>query len=325
MPRLDDELPYEELDPCCQREIDDNRRNMRIKSELRRYDRSNHRLDIQKAVMGNLKVKSSCACCGNVSKDYPLLIALREKSKVGKENLDTSSVEGKDNIGKDNVDEEDQNSDEEEDEFDALLNESITPYEMERLYAVQEMKSKLEFAQSMGYGVHREDTVGHLKEMIDDQERVVCHVFDPSSLSCAHMDIILETLAGKYIGTRFRRISQSSLSRLQSKFPVSISDTCLLCFVNGTLIHSSSIHAFGIETEIYLNDVERFLERTHVLSDELNTPTLQPMVNADERDDDEKYCDEPGCSRKFAHEHVGSGFSLLSSSEALSPNYMQSL
>ena len=323
MPKANDELPYEELDPCCQREVDNNRRNARITSELRQYDRSNHRLDLKKAVMGNLRLKSSCACCTSTTlMDYPLLVATREKIKMGNKTLDISNEvkdSGDDGIG-------DGESSEEEDEFDALLNEAMTPYEMERFHAVQEMKSRVELAQSMGYGLHREDTVDHLLDMIvSENERVVCHVFDPSSLSCAYMDVILEDLAQKYLGTRFRRIPQSSLSRLQTKFPLSSQHTSLLCFIDGSLEHFSSIDTFGAGSDIYIHDVEKFLDHAHVLSDEVVVPNCPGNAEDEEVDDGERYCDEPGCLRRFAHEHVGSSFSFLSSSEALPPNRLQSL
>ena len=324
MPRVDDELPYEELDPCCQREIDDNRRNLQIKYELRRYDRSNHRLDIQKAVLGNLQLKTStCICCNHGIKDYPLLVSLRERFK-GEKAETASLMEGRDSGVRD-MGQDDQNSNDDDDEFDDLLNEVMTPYEVERMNAVKEIQSKVESARAMGYGVHHEESVEHLMTMISDQERVVCHIYDPSSLSCAYMDVILENLAAKYFGTRFRRIPVSSLPRLKVNLDIPLSESGLLCFMDGSLIHSSSIHAFGIENDIYLNDVERFLDHTHILSQEVFVSTRYLNEEAEERDEAEKYCDEPGCGRRFAHEHVGSGFSFLSASDALPKNHMQSL
>lgn len=311
MPRIDDELPYDELDPCCQREIDDNRRNQRIKSELRRFDRSNHRLDLKQAVLGNTRVRTRCECC-NVPRDYPLLAEARDRLMKSKEDSQAFA------------DSNTESEEEEQDEFEFLMNESMTPYEIERLNAVNELKSKLQFAESYGYGIHREDTAGHLLRMIEDKEYLVCHVFDPSSVSCASLDLVLEDLARKFLGTRFRRISLSDAGPLQAHFKIQKMEVILICFGSGSLIHSSPIRIFGAGGDIYPRDVETFLEHSHVLSSEMIVPMLKQNDEGEELAV-EKYCDEPGCYRPFAHEHVGTSSSLLSSSEALAPNRMQSL
>jgi hypothetical protein len=45
-----DDLEFDELDPCCQKEIVDKRRKAEISAQLRTIDRSNDRLDARRTV-----------------------------------------------------------------------------------------------------------------------------------------------------------------------------------------------------------------------------------------------------------------------------------
>ena len=69
----------EELHPCCLKEIESNKRNQIIKSELRRYDRSNVRLDQFKQVFE--WKKSGVITCENCKSfhNYDILQRLRSQ------------------------------------------------------------------------------------------------------------------------------------------------------------------------------------------------------------------------------------------------------
>ena len=81
MAEFDDYL--DELDPCCQKEIIQNRKEKRIKEVLSKTDRSNQRNKIRDKILSNQVCLASndCSCCMSPKLfDYPLLITLRENS-----------------------------------------------------------------------------------------------------------------------------------------------------------------------------------------------------------------------------------------------------
>ena len=57
MSRFDETLPFDELDPCCQKEIEIERKVSAVKSQLRTHDRSNIRFDLTRSVMQPLPTK----------------------------------------------------------------------------------------------------------------------------------------------------------------------------------------------------------------------------------------------------------------------------
>ena len=78
----DDNLPLDELDPFCQKEIESERRKTSISKELRKTDRSNVRNDLVQTVFGNYGNNNGrCGCCSKPSVDYPLLAQLKKQQQ----------------------------------------------------------------------------------------------------------------------------------------------------------------------------------------------------------------------------------------------------
>ncbi len=87
-------MTVEELDPCCQKEINLNRERERINKELRAVDRSYERLDRKLELFNSFKSGvslscRSCACSGSESQDfdYPSLRTLRDKKRNQEEEV----------------------------------------------------------------------------------------------------------------------------------------------------------------------------------------------------------------------------------------------
>ena len=76
-------LPLDELDPCCQKEIENNKHHARVGDELRQYDRSQLRLDEKNSAILSLRAGkfSRCQCC-ETSMEYPLLAEMRRMSEI---------------------------------------------------------------------------------------------------------------------------------------------------------------------------------------------------------------------------------------------------
>jgi len=208
----DDTLPLDEMDPCCRKEIENEKHKDRVKRELRKTDRSNVRHDIKAGVLNKLKKSSgnsSCACC-NASGDYPALARLRRLAEAQEAAAEERKGESEDREAAREEEEED-----EDDEFAALcLDVGLTEFEQERMLQMKEQARAVEAARALGYTSHKEDSVEHLAELVKRGQTVICHVFEKSSLRCASLDLVLEKLARKYVGTKFRRVEKSaSLSR----------------------------------------------------------------------------------------------------------------
>lgn len=78
-------LPIEELDPCCQKEINIAREKRRIDSRLRGVDRSYSRFDEKLRAFRQIKAKDSfnCECCAvpRIS-EYRMLDLIKTKERV---------------------------------------------------------------------------------------------------------------------------------------------------------------------------------------------------------------------------------------------------
>lgn len=180
----------DQLDPCCMREMLDRKKANTLQSKLRRYDRSKIALDARSGVIKNLKAvnRHTCAECVN-PKDYDLLVMVRNQAHIISE-VDEEEVVDSDN---DSV-------------FDDL-DDFVSDFELEmRSKIAQQQKEKEEFQHTYGFGAHRYDSVMHLQLSIQLGYPVVLHICDPSSISCAYLDVALEKCASKYVGTKFRRL-----------------------------------------------------------------------------------------------------------------------
>jgi hypothetical protein len=313
-----DNLPFEELEPCCQKEILANKKAAKLKKQLRRHDRSIRRTDLISRVFSTVANDSVCACCHEYD-DYPLLQAVKNmKSQQEDHNNEHDSMS-------------------DDDELDMDFQ---TDYEIELRRSAEETRFNI---RRMGYSVHVEDSFDHVLSNINNHDLVVLHVFDPQSQMCAWLDMVLEGIAIKYIGTKFRRITyknalllykkiqQTNLSDV-SKLPNDIKEMrpYILPFVDGVLKQTAPVEQFISMTNnnnnhVLERDLIQYLDYNHVLSIDIKinlnclNNTISDKINYDDNDEHEsdydsdddnekyQYCDLPNCDRNYAHSHILGG------------------
>lgn len=342
---MEEEL-FDELDPCCQREIEERRNFSKITKELRSSDRSNVRLDARNAAIG---FQRDCPCCQE-SSDYPTLARLRNSMCKP-----ISTLESRESVASGK---ECEDSDNDDDSLLDDLDEFMSEYEKSKLEEAKRLQDQREFSLSIGVGSHRGDSIEHVLKMIDVVPFLVLHLYDPHSLLSAQLDLVLEELAALYLGTFFRRIvcSSSTCSQLQEMFALSLhlsssSSSHLICFQHGNIsAATSNLRSFGDDDGVFIADVRQFCDHAGVLQLRLTEDFLSLMMlayntnnntnngstNEEDVNDDEKgptssYCNDPKCQRRFPHEHVAqrggtlTGAANSKGSEALAKNELYRL
>lgn len=312
MANFAEKLPYDELDPCCQREIDENTKYNEVTRYLREHDRSTARLDIKKRAVASLR-SFKCECCHN-SKDYPILAKLRSLTVVKEATIITSDKE---------------NDSEEDSDIDS---EFLTPYEIERMNQVKVQIERIEKAKLLGFATHIEDSIEHIcRDLKSTSTPIILHLYDPDSSLCGALDLTLETLAPRFIGSKFRRLAYAphlrenpSLQEYQKVFSnidASNSQHALICFANKAIsayTYSYSEFCDLNNDVVHSADLETFLDRAHVLASEVSAEDMKYYRSVDELNEDDeeesaaeknRFCDDPDCTRFFPHEHIGSSSS----------------
>jgi len=326
----DDTLPFDELDPCCQKEILHKRKEKEIKSQLRHVDRSNQRYDAANSVFSKVSIGWKCFCCQE-SKDYFALAQLKE-SLVEKGG---HNEENKIDSRRSEVD----SDEEEDDDDDYLLNDldiPLTVSEMERIQGLQKRLADAETAKQYGLSIHSDDSLEHIQQFVQQSEHipVVLHIYQPDKLGSAQIDYLLENkLSGQYLGTRFRRIALTTLSMLPSidnaqypwiSEPLLSYGQSIVCFMSGRVVNT--FHTFE-EWGEHLDDLQRHLQRhltqTHVLHEDLPAINLLHMLSNDSQrgqeqqdEEEERFCEDLDCMKRYPHEHVGRRNNNLTSSTA---------
>ena len=191
---------FDELDPCCQREYLDRKKANTISAQLRKVDRSNVRYDQIVSALDDVRngARFRCHCCED-SVDYPALQKLRDSMVPPVLCGEISSSDGGDRACG-----EDGGSEDEEDDDDFGLDELGIPetdYEREMRAQMMATAVKLDRAKRIGFCVHMEDSPLHLADLLTKSEYCVVHVYDPESDASAYLDVALEALAARYVGT----------------------------------------------------------------------------------------------------------------------------
>jgi hypothetical protein len=294
------EIAFEDLDDCCQKEVLQKRRHNAVTAALRTDDRSNRRFDLQANVF--CSAKRICACCSS-SADYPLLSSIRDKEKISgavNDAVEEASEDGSD------------------DEF--LDAEFISTHEQERKDEFMRFQERAAVAESYGLRSHLEDSLAHVRDDILSGLSVVLHVYNRNELLCAKLDLFLEEIATKYIGTKFRRLEYTA--DLSERTPlascaVKSSDVSplgsLLCFRGKQLAVTMEVGQFGEDDVLYTQEVMKLLNGTGVLTDEvpleilLDAKKLSKIATTEEEGNEasQAFCDDPDCTKKYAHEHIG--------------------
>jgi hypothetical protein len=348
----DDELPFDELDPCCQKEIINERKKKEINSKLRNVDRSNNRLDAKHTVFSFVS-GTSCHCC-QMTTDYPALRKFRNMM----ESIHSDKIA--DEEEKEKLSREDDEDDDDEFDDDFLdLDIPLTAGEQERLLAVERFKQELEIAKKYGLGVYWEDSIEHIFEFISNPSiPLILHIYSPSSTQSAIIDYNIEKyLVESYLGSRFRRIAysyellHSSSSSSFSSSAVDIqtawekylsSNGSIICFKEGNIIsYHKTLDELGEVSEDILTNLRRFFNNAHVLETTLphpavifpNSASMKKVEGESEKEEEERYCDDPDCIKRFPHEHIGKSYGtptfLISQNrlgeDALAPDLLRKL
>lgn len=124
---IDDTLPFDELDPCCQKELEDESKRYAVAKRLKKYDRSNVRKNTVQSVFTGFQDYKKCGCCSIKAVDYPLLAQIKRQL----ENKNTLLI---------NDDSDKCNDESDNDSDDDFMNEmglnALTPLEEERLKVI---------------------------------------------------------------------------------------------------------------------------------------------------------------------------------------------
>lgn len=324
------QLPFDELDPCCQKEIINENHHARVGAELRKHDRTLERLEAQKRAINSLRKGFGCACgeaCDMTGYDYALLAMLREAKQ--------SFVDSQDNIIGENLFQDSEGNYSDSDD-DSLLNdmdgEFLTSEERARLDEAKQLAELREKAQGMGYARHIEEDFSHCRKLINSKQIVILHIYDGSSMLCARLDLLMEKLAAIYIGTKFRRMSLSpeSYHFLETEVDRGLSasaqvlqprltrgQACLVAFRDGAVsLIENNLHQFGSDDEVFEGELLRYLSNAHLLSSDLVLPTLEALLgegNGEDKEEEEDtyVCSFPGCVRGYNHSHVAAGADSL--------------
>jgi hypothetical protein len=323
---FDEELPFDELDPCCQKEIINNQKKKEVNSKLRNIDRSQKRLDLRKNVFQFYG--GQCICCEIQPIDYEALRSFKQKMEL------SSSKQ----IGKDVDSEDDEDSDD-----DLLLDDiPLTEEEQSRLLFANKHQADLETAKGYGLGVYLEDSPNHLVDFAANPSvPLVLHIYQPSSELSAIIDYHIEkSFCELYLGTIFRRIpyshgflSNESIQEWQKH--LSNANDLLICFKSNQILScQSNLSEFGEHADDIFRNLKKFLEFSNVLEKELPHPSqLFPKGQSPEelqkqREEDEeeiaRYCDDPDCIKRYPHEHIGKALNNLKSNQSTAPSFLAS-
>lgn len=312
-----DGVPFEELDPCCQKEVLLQRREKEFKERIQRYDRSNHRNHLKKSIFSRIETLSRCHCCHG-SQDYYLLRSIREKETKTKEQDVEIQVE------KVSVDGE-----ESDDDFDIDEEDYISPMELLRKEQFKTQVLKFENLKLLGFTMHLHESSDHLLSTLKSiSVPIIVHICFPENIISAYIDLNLEQLSLKYSGTLFRRINIEECHPILSYFNLSMPISPVLLSIDSTgslidqcshfdsfhagmiFLSSSFAHPFAGDGKVLLRPLEDYLDHLHVLLTE-NLPVLELQDTLENEDDEigdteteDVYCEEPGCQRNFPHSHI---------------------
>jgi hypothetical protein len=225
-----DGVPFEELDPCCQKEVLLQRREREFKEKIKRSDRADVRRNLQKTVFQKIETLSRCVCCHN-SGDYPLLGSLRlgegfidhgeEGRSVSQEQRQEERKEGAD-------------SDDDSDDSD-WLSDYVSPSELIRKEQLKTEILRRENLQTLGFSVHLRESAQHLLETLRSfPVPLLIHICFPDRILSATLDLAMEQLASRYLGCLFRRVDINDSHPLLTHFNLPLPSSPLLLSVDSS-------------------------------------------------------------------------------------------
>ncbi|RYG64695.1 hypothetical protein EON64_13455 [archaeon] len=322
-------VPFEYLDPCCQQEILEKRYYNEVSDRLRRDDRSQARNDAKQSVLSKLGLGSiQCGCC-KTNEDYASLRKLRKQLEEKAQTGASTDYEETSDLRDDDNDDDD----------DSLLDIDIplTPAELARMAAIAEQMRRREMAEQseLLLGKHVEESLLHVLTIIKKVPNlpVLLHVYEDDAFN-AMMDIVFEELAGRYLGSWCRRIPCTQILPYDDSAYKDIDhqviedlNTLLMEDRTGILlirqgrvvrtIRSRDLESVGDSLELIRAHLSNMLAHSNMLEEDLPSVLFKlPQILVEERDkvedaDEETYCEDPGCLKRYPHEHVQAGASFL--------------
>lgn len=408
---------FDQLDPCCQKEIIHERKKQEISTKLREFDRSEKRLDVFNKVIQTVDTFNTydklftCGCC-IISADYISLAKFKEMEychDVSNDNNLRSYASELEQISEKGHENQDNDDDDGDTVFDGD-DDYISDFELQRKQEIQDLFQKLQFYKAIGYGRHVNESLKHLSILTKCLPYVIVHIFE-DTYEDAQIDFYFEKLANKYTGTIFRRVALTdfksaapsvvtqllsvdcasyeeghsintnsstitnqpygnantftTIDSMQCKDGINIniadimksSTSSILCFINSSLYSVvSDLSTYICAGELLREtDLCRYFDMINILSTQPNDTNITKYQllmkqiqnngsnsnnnnNENDERDKESYCDDPSCSRKFPHEHIGPQKGFLGMKnitqanakdsqalEILSPNYFTRL
>jgi hypothetical protein len=312
-PDLDDIDPT--LESCCQREIETNRKGNALMATLSKHDF----VAARERQRRNLITSEDCRCCFDPNQDggeYWALIQLKQQlPKI-------------DDLAK-NQTEEIHKKDEEEDEFDYLLEDCELPEDEWRRAELEWNMLQNEIRRFHGYGSVRQIHPSRVLGAALRAPVCVLHLFDADSPASAWLDLYFEqTLAPKTMGTLFLRSDGRSTLLMNPKHFSDIDPhhnlPALIALKNGAVIQKN-LQFKGLVDDtgaVMESAVETWLDRCNVLR---TTPPVDEdlcRIRPEEQALTDSMvprfdCGVDGCYKTFPHEHVGLSSRLVSEEEVL--------
>lgn len=331
----------DQLDPCCQKELETLKKASVVNRQLRAVDRTYERFDIQQKLFADTKRVDyrmfSCYCCAAEKEDYEALARIRlpVNKGISSSGLALTSDDANDSLS---------DSESEDDE----LMKSLQEIQQEQL---QSERKKIEQRLLMGYLKHKEDSVSHLSQLIKNGELLILHAYFETSELDAQLDLFFENIAPRYQGSKFRRIAFNTESVNffnQCKVSSSVIDDAfrrkcgiVIIFSNQGFKTCQQIEYFCSDSELLETEVMSFLNNTNSLQVSFPERLLENIerknyydeenetMNVDDGEE-ERFCEDPDCTKRYPHEHVGRGYGATfarndPSAEILAKNTFQRL
>lgn len=312
----DEELPFELLHPCCQKDIIANEKATQLRIKFARTDPSLAKEKKIRTVFSAIMKNPTCHACQS-SRDYDLLARTRlaqleaAQTPWGRGTGDLNSAEDSDS--------------------DIDIDDGFESEHMLKLKeAFLERERMLKVKEQLGLGVHIADSAEHLLQHVKGGNFIVLHLYDPSSIDCAKLDLRLENLSKKYLKTRFRRLLVSEASDgFCQQLELPLYTPLLVCIIDGRVVtYTSRISDLIPDGDLGSTDLFRFLDNAKVLSDETSNDfsedgqfganlinafrlagtavSLSGSENEADEEDSNKYCSQEGCTKQYSHTHVTS-------------------
>lgn len=245
-------IPFEELDPCCQKEVLAQRKEKEFKEKVKKFDRSNIRSNERKLVFSKISSLRRCECCLN-SSDYPLLSSIRSEYNLEVNDNNVSTKNSQNNEDNNNHNNENDNNDEDDDEFDLDLDDYKSPTELLRIEQFKTEMLRRENLQSLGFLVHLRESSNHLLKTIENFSSVptIVHIYFSDEILSASLDLVLEKLSLKYIGTLFRRISITDCHAFLDHFQIPLPQSPILITIKEKNLVSLISSFYSFHSGIY--------------------------------------------------------------------------